>query len=315
MKISVLDKCSLGNDLPFDILCKYGQVNVYDSTDEVHLRNRIKESDIIIINKIKITEQILSDKGNLSLICVFATGYDNVDIQAAKKYGVAVCNVPSYSTDSVVLFTLSTVLALSSKLFEYTNFVKSGEYSNSSSPNRITPVFNEIRGKTWGIIGYGNIGRAVGNVADALGARLLVCKKTPSNDIETTDIDTICRESDIITVHCPLNDTTRNLINKKRLSMMKSGVILVNEARGAVLDEESVAEAVLNGKIGGFGCDVYSSEPFDKNHPYNKILNLNNVILTPHSAWAAYEARMRCLNIINDNIAAYIAGEKLNRVN
>ena len=314
MRISVLDKCSLGNDLPFEMLRKYGEINIFDSTDSSQLTERIKESDVIIINKIKITESILSDKGRLSLICVFATGYDNIDLDAARKHGVAVCNVPSYSTDSVVLFTLSTVLALSSRLFEYASFVKSGEYSKSAAPNKITPVFNEIRGKLWGIIGYGNIGRAVADIAKSLGARIMVCKRTPTPDIQNVDVDTICKECDIITVHCPLNDTTHHLINERRLAFMKKNVILVNEARGAVLDEQAVANAVLNGQISGFGCDVYSTEPFDCAHPYNKILNFNNVILTPHAAWAAYESRMRCLNIISDNISTFITGGRLNRV-
>ncbi len=314
MRISVLDKCSLGDDLPFEILSKYGELDIYDSTSDEELPLRVENSDVVVINKIKITDRLLENKGKLSLVCVFATGYDNVDLNAARKHGVAVCNVPSYSTNSVVLFTLSTVLALSSKLFEYSSFVKNGAYSKSSAPNKITPVFNEINGKTWGIIGYGNIGRAVAEVAKSLGARLIVCKRTPSSDVDTVDIDTLCRESDIITIHCPLNEETRGMINEARLSYMKKDVILVNEARGAVLDEEAVANAVVNGKIGGFGCDVYSSEPFDTAHPYNKILNLNNVILTPHAAWAAYESRMRCLNVISDNIASFISGDRLNRV-
>lgn len=314
MKISILDKYSLGDDLPFDILKEFGDVDIFEFTGPDELQKRIKSSEVIVINKIKITEEILKDKGKLSLVCVFATGYDNIDVEAARKYGVAVCNVPSYSTNSVVLFTLSTVLALYSKLFEYTSFVKSGQYSQSSAPNKITPVFNEISGKTWGIIGYGNIGRAVGEVAKSFGAKVIVCKRTQQEGIETVDIDTICKESDIITIHCPLNDQTRNLINEARLNLMKSNVILVNEARGAVVDELAVANAVIKGKIGGFGCDVYSTEPFGESHPYNKIMQYNNVILTPHAAWAAFEARMRCLNIISDNIASFIKGERLNRV-
>lgn len=314
MKISVLDKCSLGDDLPFEILSKYGDVDIHESTSTAQLQERIKASDVVIINKIKITEELLRDKGRLALVCVFATGFDNVDLNAARKYGVAVCNVPSYSTNSVVLFTLSTVLALSSKLLDYTQFVKSGAYSGSNAPNKITPVFNEISGKTWGIIGYGNIGRAVGEVARSLGANVLVCKRTATHDIETVDVDTLCEKSDIITIHCPLTEQTRKLINKDRIARMKKGAILVNEARGAVLDEEAVTQAVLKGEIGAFGCDVYSSEPFGIDHPYNKILHLNNVVLTPHAAWAAYEARMRCLNIISDNIASFIRGDRLNRV-
>ena len=251
---------------------------------------------------------------SLKLICVFATGYDNIDVAAARELGTGVCNVPGYSTDSVALFTISTVLALTSHLIEYRDFVKRGEYSSGNTPNRLTPVYHDLCGKTWGIIGYGNIGRAVGRVAEAFGAKVLVNKRTPVTDATVVDIDTLCRESDIITVHCPLNDESKNLINESRLALMKPSVILVNEARGAVLDESAVAAAVEEGRIAGFGCDVYSVEPFGTEHPYFAIKDRDNVILTPHAAWGSYEARARCIGIIADNIEAFNSGKTLNRV-
>ena len=165
-----------------------------------------------------------------------------------------------------------------------------------------------------GIIGYGNIGRAVGRVAKAFGARVIVYKRNPVQDAELVDINTLCSESDIITVHCPLNEQSRGLINSEKIGLMKPEVILVNEARGAVLDEEAVARAVEEGKIGAFGCDVYSAEPFAEDHPYYRIMNRENVILTPHSAWGSYEARERCIGIIAENIDSYINGKTQNRV-
>lgn len=314
MKIVILDKLSLGLDTPLDCLNKFGDVLAFDASTPQEAIERSRDAHVIILNKVKITRELMEKADKLKLVCVFATGYDNIDINAAKDLGIGVCNVPGYSTDSVTLFTLSTVLALSSHLLEYNSFVRSGEYSASGVPNRLTPVYHELNGKTWGIIGYGNIGRAVGRVAEALGARVLVNKRTPVHDAICVDIDTLCRESDIITVHCPLNDQSKGIISRERLAMMKPGVILVNEARGAVLDEEAVAEAIEEGRIGAFGCDVYSVEPFSLDHPYYKIRNLNNVILTPHAAWGSYEARVRCINIIADNIDAFISEKTLNRV-
>ena len=314
MKITVLDKLSLGEDTPFCVLDALGEVTFHSATTAENAVENIGDSDVIILNKVKITEEILEKCPALKLICVFATGFDNIDVAAAKRYGVAVCNVPGYSTDSVTVYTVATVLALITRLREYNDFVRSGEYTASGLPNKISPVFHELRGKTWGIVGCGNIGKAVLRVAEAFGARVIVNKRTPDPEFECVDIDTLCRESDVITVHCPLNEGTAGLINKDRISLMKKNVILVNEARGAVLNEADVAEAVLSGRIGAFGCDVYSKEPFSEEHPYTKIKDLSNVILTPHSAWGAYEARERCINIICDNIRSFIDGEKLNRV-
>ena len=314
MKIVILDKASLGEDTPFEVLNKFGEVVSYDSSTPEEAVERSIDADVIIINKVRVTRALMQFSERLKLVCVFATGFDNIDIKAARECGVAVCNVPGYSTDSVALFTVSTVLALVSHLFEYNDFVKSGKYSLSGAPNRLVPVYHDMRGKTWGIIGYGNIGRAVGEVASAFGCRVIVNKRTPCLDAECVDIDTLCRESDIITVHCPLNEDSRNLINAERISLMKKSVILVNEARGAVLDESAVADAVEKGKIGGFGCDVYSKEPFEQEHPFNRIKGLKNVLLTPHCAWGSYESRERCINIIAENIESFESGKTLNRV-
>ena len=314
MKIVILDKKSIGEDTPLSVLDKFGEVVCYDESSPLEAISRSFDADVIILNKIKVTRELMNSAKNLKLICVFATGYDNIDIQAAKELGIGVCNVPGYSTDSVTLFTISTVLALSSHLIEYNEYVRSGAYSSSGIPNRLTPVYHEISGKTWGIIGYGNIGRAVGRVAEALGAKVIVYKRTPTADAHNVDIDTLCRESDIITVHCPLNKESLGLINCERLNLMKPGVILVNEARGAVLDEEATARAVEEGKIAAFGCDVYSQEPFSADHPYYRIKEMKNVILTPHAAWGSYEARERCINIIADNISSFIDGKTSNRV-
>lgn len=314
MKITILDRASMGLDLSFDALSEFGEVEIYDNSAPDMIEERISNTEVLIINKIKINEAILKKSKNLKLICVFATGFDNVDVKAARELGVAVCNVPAYSTESVTLFTVSNVLYLYSHLAEYMRHVTSGEYTEEGKPNALTPVYHELSGKTWGIIGFGNIGKRVAKVAEAFSCNILVNKRTPVSDYKCVDIDTLCRESDIITIHCPLNESTKNIINEDRINMMKHGVIIVNEARGAVTDESAIANAVLSGRIAGFGSDVYSLEPFDKKHPYTKIMGLDNVCLTPHSAWGAIEARERCLNVICNNIRSYINGEKLNRV-
>ena len=314
MKIVILDKASLGEDTPLSVLDRFGEVVSYMHSTPDEAIARSADADIIVINKLKVTRDLLASAKNLKLVCEFATGFDNIDVVAARELGIGVCNVPGYSTDSVALYTMSTVLALCTHLFEYDKYVKTGEYTASGIPNKLTPVYHELTGKTWGIIGYGNIGKAVGKLAEAFGARIIANKRTPVDGVECVDIDTLCKRSDIITVHCPLNDGTRGIINKERLRMMKSDAILVNEARGAVLDEEAVTAAIENGIIGGFGCDVYSLEPFGADHPYSRILDRDNVILTPHVAWGSFESRVRCINIIADNIKAYFEGKIKNRV-
>ena len=301
-------------DTPLSGLEKFGMMTVYDSTDDEQIIGRIADADVVVLNKIKMTEEIIESCKKMKLICIFATGYDSIDIHAARRCGVGVCNVPGYSTDSVALFTLANVLALYTNLREYNSYVTSGDYSSSSQPNKLTPVYHEIRGKTWGIIGLGNIGRAVAEVAKALGARVLANKRTPVEDYECVDVDTICRESDIITIHCPLTEQTRNIIDEKRISLMKRDVVIVNEARGAVVNERDIANAIKKGMIGAFGSDVYSKEPFTTDHPFYEIKGYNNVLLTPHAAWGAYESRLRCINIICENIEDYLVGGRKNRV-
>lgn len=314
MKIVILDRNTLGDDTPLEEIERHGELVCYDSTAPDQVSARIRGADVVIVNKVKMPREVILSSNTLKLICVFATGYDNIDVAAAREKGVGVCNVPGYSSDSVAMYTVSTVLALATHIIEHNEFVRSGEYTLSGMANRLTPVFHEIRGKVWGVVGYGGIGSAVANIARAMGAEVVVCKQTEEKSVRCVDIDTLCRISDIITLHVPLTEKTQSLISKDRIQNMKENVILVNEARGKVVDEEAVAAAVLSGKIAAFGCDVYSKEPFDFTHPYDGIKHLKNVILTPHAAWAAYEARARCAEIIGKNIDSYKMGEFLNRV-
>ena len=314
MKLTVLDKATIGDDLDISPLRAFGELAVYDETKPCQIGERIRDSHVVLINKVRLGEEQLKDARELRLICVFATGFDNIDVSYARAHGIAVCNVPAYSTESVTLLTVSTALALCTHLREYTRFVASGDYTKEGNPNRLTPVFHEIAGKTWGIVGAGHIGTRVGEIAEALGARVLVHQRHAHPRFPTVDMDTLCRESDILSLHCPLNDATRHIVDARRLSLMKPTAILVNEARGAVTDEQAVACAIEDGRLGAFGADVYSKEPFDTDHPFYRIKSRDNVLLTPHTAWGAYEARERCLTVVCSNIEAFLAGERQNRV-
>ena len=314
MIVKVLDRKTMGYDIPLTELERFGALELYDSTEPDVVKQRCADAEVIVLNKIKITKDIMLEAKKLKLICVFATGYDNIDISAARELGIAVCNVPAYSTDSVALFTVATVLSLCTRLKEYTEYVSSGRYTASGSPNYITPVYNDLRGKVWGIVGLGNIGKAVAKVAVAFGASVIANKRAPDDEYECVGLRELCERSDIITVHTPLTDETRGMINREMISYMKKSVILVNEARGAVLNESDVAQAVIDGRIAYFGCDVFSTEPFGEEHPYNKIKEMPNVILTPHTAWSSYESRVRCVNVICENISAFKNNKILNRV-
>ena len=314
MNIKVLDRATLGEGLSYDALRELGDLTIYEYTEPRQIAERLSNADVAIVNKIKMTREVLSKCERLKLICVFATGYDNIDLAYAREAGIAVCNVPAYSTESVMLFTVSGVLSLVSHLQEYKTFVRSGEYTRQDKPNCLSPVFHEIKGMKWGIVGYGNIGKRVADVARALGAEVLINRRTPSDEPGAVDIDTLLSECDIVTVHCPLNDETRGLISKERIATMKKNAILFNTARGAVTDEAAIAEAIKEQRIGGFGTDVYSVEPFSTSHPFYEIMDYPNVCLTPHAAWGAHESRVRCLSVICDNISAFKQGKTLNRV-
>lgn len=309
MKIVVLDAATLGEDIDLSPLSRVGEVSAYASTSAEELADRISDCEIIVVNKFKLNASNLGGAKNLKLICLAATGFDNIDVAYCRTRGIGVCNVVGYSTHSVAQLTVAMALSLVNHIPEYNSFVESGEYSDSGIANRLTPVYHELYGMTWGIVGYGNIGKQVARVAEAFGCRVIANKRTPVDDVECVDIDTLCRESDIITVHTPLTDATRGLIGKEQIAKMKKSAILVNVARGAVVDEAALAEAVRNGEIAGIGIDVYSTEPFPKDHPYYEVKHLPNVCLTPHMAWGAYEARVRCIEEICLNIKTFYSGD------
>ncbi len=314
MDIVVLDAATLGSDISLKKIEELGSVTVYPGTSRNEIADRIQDAEVVILNKIKLGSFELGKAQRLKLICVTATGYDNIDIEYCKKRGIAVSNIVGYSSHSVAQLTAAMVLSLSVNMKPFSDFVTSGAYTKSGVANRLTPVYHEIFGKTWGIVGYGNIGKEVGAVASALGCRVIVNKKTPAQEAETVSIDELCKRADIITIHTPLTEETKNLISRERIALMKKDVIIVNTARGAVVDEAAICDALLKGEIGAFGTDVYSVEPFGEEHPFFKIKTMDNVCLTPHMAWGSYESRERCVSEVAQNIMAFTRGEKRNRV-
>ena len=314
MKIAILDAATLGNDIDLSLFDSLGEVNIYQLTSNEEIPDRINDCDVCIINKVKLNESVLQNAKNLKLICIAATGYDNIDTEYCAKNSIAVCNVAGYSANSVSQLTLAMVLSASCNLNSFRTQVANGNYSKGSVQNILTPVYHELAGKTWGIIGYGGIGKKVGLAAKALGCNVVVNKRTAIPDEHCLPLDELLAVSDIITVHVPLTDQTRNLIGAREISLMKDGVFLVNVARGAVLDEEAVAKAVETKKIGFFGCDVYSTEPMPEAHPFYRIRNYENVCLTPHMAWGAYESRERCMQEIKQNITSFLNNESRNRI-
>ena len=314
MKIAVLDANTLGSDLDLSPLESLGETKVYQSTFPDEIADRIGDCDVAVLNKVKLNESNLHHAKNLKLICITATGFDNVSAEECKRRGIALCNVSGYSTDSVAQTTLAIVLSLCMHIPYFDRYVKTGEYTKSGVHNCLFPVFYELAGKTWGIAGYGNIGKKVGEAAKALGCRVLAFSRSPKEGAECVDLDTLCRESDIITLHLPLSEETRGIIGKERLLKMKKSAVLVNMARGAVTDEDAVADAVEHGEIAAFGTDVYSLEPIAQDSPLVRLYGRENVLFTPHLAWGAYEARVRCLNEVILNIKDFIAGGRRNRI-
>ncbi len=314
IKIAMLDAGTLGDDIDRSIFDKFGRVEIYESTDSRQVQFRVMDADVIIINKVKLNESNLASAKKLKLICITATGYDNVDIGYCRKRGIAVCNVKCYSTDSVAQLTVSMALSLVNHLSIYDAFVKSGEYSASGVQNCLKPVFHELRGMTWGIVGLGAIGMRVADIAKALGCEVLAFKRRRDPLFRCVTLEELCERSDIISVHLPLSEQTRGIVSRDMILHMKKTAIVINAARGAVVDETALADAMAEGKIGGLGVDVYSTEPMEASSPYMKLANDPAVIFTPHMAWGAYEARVRCMEEIVCNIEAFFKGKRRNRV-
>lgn len=314
MKIVILDGHALNpGDLSWDWLKQFGTYTFYERTTGAPLTiERIGDADIIILNKTPITEEILAACPNIRLICIMATGYNVVDCAAAAKRGIPVCNVPGYGTNAVAQFTFALLLELCNHVGLHNESVHKGEWT--ACPDFCywkTPQM-ELCGKTFGIIGYGTIGRAVGRIAEAMGMRVLAYSRTHHEGTEYVSLEELLAQSDIVSLHAPLFPETFRLINAETISQMKDGAILLNTARGPLIDEAAVADALRTGKLRGAAVDVVDSEPIPDGSP---LLSAPNCIITPHMAWAPLEARQRIMDITAASIRAFLNGRKENVVN
>lgn len=314
MKITVLDGFAVNpGDLDWGILSPYGQVTVYDRTESAQQAiSRIGESEIVLVNKTPLSEAVLKACPSIKLVCVLATGFNVVDCDAAGKLGITVCNVPSYSTDAVAQFTIGLLLELCHHIGRHNVLVHEGAWTSCQDFCLWTTPQMELAEKTLGIIGYGRIGQAVSRIAEALGMRVIAYSRSRRTDAEYVDLDTLLAQSDVISLHCPLFPETREIINRDSISKMKDGVILINTSRGALTDEQAVADALISGKIRGAAVDVAAVEPIPGDHP---LLKAPNCVITPHMAWTPVEARTRLLNCVRDNIRCYLEGKPQNVVN
>lgn len=318
MNIVVLERNSVGTDVAveFDAL---GDVTYYQNTVTLEeTAERIKDADIVVINKAKMNEATLKNAPNVKLICLFATGYDNCDLVYCKKRGIKVANVTDYSTAMVAQHTFTLALALLQKLPFYDAYVKSDAYSNQERFSYFDIPIYELEGKTWGIVGMGNIGKRVAKIADAFGCRVIFHSVTGTSKVtqyEQVDKNTLLEQSDILSLHCPLSDLTRNFIDKEAIKKMKKSAVLVNVARGAVVNNTDLYEALVNEEIMAAGLDVIEQEPLALTNPLSKMKDSNKLIITPHIGWASVEARTRCVYQVYKNIEAFQNGVERNIVN
>jgi glycerate dehydrogenase len=299
------DKCTVTNgDVDLSPLERFGEVEYYDLLTKEEIKKVLNGADAVVCNKAKIDREII-ESSTLKFIGVFATGYNNIDIEAATENGIAVCNVPGYSTDSVAQLTVSLLLELAGNASAYARSVAAGDWKRSKQFSYFFAPITEIKGKTLGIYGLGTIGQAVAKVALAFGMKVIAYSRTPKNidGIVEVDKETVFKESDFLSFHCPLNADSALAVNAETLAMMKPTAFLVNVGRGAVVVEADLAKAVDEGVIAGAGIDVFVQEPIPEDHPYMTMKHPERMRLAPHVAWASVEARERRVGIMADNIA------------
>lgn len=316
--IVVLERNSVGTDIDVSCFEKLGNVTYYRNTVTAEeVQERTADADIIIANKMAMCEESLKASPKVKLICEFATGFDNCDLAYLGSRGIRVANVRNYSTDMVAQHTFTLALALMQKLAHYDNYVKSGAYSAQDRFSNFDIAFGELAGKTWGITGMGNIGKKVAKIAEAFGCRVIfhsVTGKSTVTDYRQVDKETLLRESDVLSLHCPLSELSRNFIDKEALSKMKKTAVLVNVARGPVVNNTDLYEALMAGTIAAAGLDVLEEEPLSLSNPLSRIKDSDRLIITPHLAWASVEARTRCVEETYKNVEAFLKGEARNIV-
>lgn len=311
MNIVVLERGSLGNDISLDGLNRFGNVTLHDNASKEEIPELIKDADIILVNKLPMNEVSLKDAANVKLICECATGYNNIDLDYCKSKNITVTNVRNYSTPSVAQHTFALLLSVYERLFYYDQFVKSGTYATTSSFSHIAKGFHELEGKTYGIIGLGNIGRKVAEIATAFGCKVIYYSASGNKyDVpyECVDFDTLITTSDILSIHCPLTDKTNKLLTYEVFKKMKQDAVVINVGRGPIICEEDLTRALNDNLIAGAGLDVFEVEPIKADNPLLTVTDQNKLVMVPHIGWGSVEARTRLVKDIEESIEAYLAG-------
>ncbi len=317
MKIVVLERNSLGDDIDLAQFEKLGELEVYSQSSPEDTPEKVKDADVVIVNKVPMNAQTLKGADRLKMIAITATGYNIIDKAYTDSKGIAVANVGGYSTDSVAQHTFAMALYLIEQLDYYDKYVKSGEYVKSDIFCHIDRRIRELAQKTWGIIGLGAIGKRVAQIAEAFGCKVIYYStsgKNTNSAYESVSLDELLGRSDVVSIHAPLNAATENMMNLERFRKMKSDAILINVARGPIVNERDLVTALNEGLIGGAGLDVISAEPMKAGNPLLEIQDSSKLIVTPHIAWATREARIRLMDEVYLNIEAFLRGEKRNLI-
>lgn len=308
MKIVFLDVKTIGEDIDLSGFERFGEVVKYGFSSPEEARIRTRDADVVVLNKVRIDEQSIGEAEHLKLVCVTATGTNNLDKEYLAEHGIEWRNVAGYSTESVAQHTFGLLFYLLEKLAYYDTYVKTERYVDDTIFTHFEKVFHELSGKTWGIIGLGNIGRRVADIAKMFGCRVIYYSTSGKNTqpgYERVDFDTLLRESDIVSVHAPLNENTEGLMNKEAFAKMKKTAIFLNLGRGPIVVEADLADALENGIIAAAGLDVLAVEPMCKENPLRRIKDSTRLIITPHIAWASVEARTRLMKIIEGQLEEF----------
>lgn len=318
MQIVVLDGYTLNpGDLSWEELKKLGETRVYDRTPEDKIIERVGDAEIIYTNKTPLRKEILEKLPNVKFIGLLATGYNVVDVDSAKKLNIKVTNVPTYGTHSVAQMVFAHLMAICHHVQAHSDAVKDGEWANNADWSFWNYPLIELAGKTMGIIGYGRIGEAVGRIAQAFAMKVVAFDNHPKKELESetmkyVNLDELLASSDVITLHCPLFESTKGIINKDSIAKMKDGVIIINTSRGPLIVEEDLVEALESGKVYAAGVDVVSIEPILEDNP---LLKAKNIFITPHISWAPKESRKRLMDVAVDNLKQFLDGKPVNVVN
>ncbi|MBR0447631.1 MAG: D-2-hydroxyacid dehydrogenase [Clostridia bacterium] len=314
MRIVVADAATVvGGGIDLEFLKEFGEVTVYDLTAPEELVARLQGADGVIVNKVRITAEVMAACPTLKYVGLFATGYNNIDVAYAAAHGVTVCNVPGYSTEAVAQHTWALLLAITDRCHEYNKTVAQGDWVRSRTFAYFPIPLAELCGKTIGIVGYGAIGRRVGDMARAFGMKVLVHGRRPITDpdVEQVPFEELLRRSDVVSMHCPLNADSEGMMDAAAFAKMKQGAIFINTSRGGLVDEQALRDALDSGHLLGAGVDVLQVEPMSEDCP---LLGAPNLLITPHIAWAGVETRRRLMGVVAENIRQFLNGTPINRV-